>query len=416
MKKILLILLTLGTMQTSFSQQESAFGDGEWFKFKMSYSNWLKAGEATLTVKESKLNNKDVYHVVGKGKTTGMIKWFFKVKDRYESYFDKQTIMPYKFVRNIDEGGHKKDIEIEFDQKNNKAHVNNKKHKTKKTIDTKPNIQDMVSTYYYLRNNINISTLKIGDEIKVDMFFDEENYGFKLKYLGEETIKTDFELLTSPPAKYASASGLQLSLETDSANVATPGSSISYRGVVVGQVDNVTFDKVADKVRINVTIDDEHKSLIRADTRFYNASGVTLSGGLGDFVVKTESVDAILRGGISFYNPKNSDKPQAAVKELDSFALFEHFEQAENAGLAISIHFNDYTGLTDTTKVMYQEQEVGAVTRLTFNEDKVGVTALVLLNDKGAKFAKQGTQFWVVEPEIGLVGSKNITSLNCFLG
>ena len=104
-----------------------------------------------------------------------------------------------------------------------------------------------------------------------------------------KTIKTDFELLTSPPAKYASASGLQLSLETDSANVATPGSSISYRGVVVGQVDNVTFDKVADKVRINVTIDDEHKSLIRADTRFYNASGVTLSGGLGDFVVKTVS-------------------------------------------------------------------------------------------------------------------------------
>jgi len=179
-------------MQMSFSQQESAFGDGEWFKFKMSYSGFLKAGNATLTVKDSKLNNKDVYHVVGKGWTTGMIKWFFKVKDRYESYFDKQTIMPYKFVRNINEGGHTKDIEIEFDQKNNKAYVNNKKHKKKTVIDTKPNIQDMVSTYYYLRNNINVSTLKKGDEFKIDMFFDEETYGFKLQYLGEETINTDF--------------------------------------------------------------------------------------------------------------------------------------------------------------------------------------------------------------------------------
>ncbi len=226
-----------------------------------------------------------------------------------------------------------------------------------------------------------------------------------------EKVKTDFVLLTSPPAKYASALGLQLSLVTDNASVATAGSSVSYRGVVVGQVDNVTLDKEADKVRVNITIDDKHKSLIQAYTRFYNASGIMLSGGLGDFVVKTESVDAILRGGISFYNPPDANKSQAEVKELDSFELFEHFEQAENAGLAISIHFNDFTGLKVNTKVVYQDQEVGTVTRLIFNDNAVGVTALVLLNNVGSQFAKQGTNFWVVEPEIGLVGSKNVASL-----
>jgi len=179
-------------MHTAFSQQKSAFQDGEWFKFKMSYSNWFKAGNATLTVKDSKLEDKEVYHVVGKGWTTGMIKWFFKVKDRYESYFDKHTNLPYKFIRNIDEGGHTKNLEIDFDQDNNKAHVNDKKRNTNKVIITKPNIQDMVSTFYYLRNNLEVSNLKIGDEVKIDMFFDEENYGFKLKYLGEETIETYF--------------------------------------------------------------------------------------------------------------------------------------------------------------------------------------------------------------------------------
>ena len=192
MKKTLLILVAILTIQMSYSQQESAFGNGEWFKFRMSYSGFLKAGNATLTVKDSKLNNKDVYHVVGKGWTTGMIKWFFKVKDRYESYFDKKTIMPYKFVRNIDEGGHTKDLEIDFDQVKNKAYVNNKKHNKKTVIDTKPNIQDMVSTFYYLRNNLDTNKLKIGDEVRVDMFFDEENYGFKLQYLGEEIIDTEF--------------------------------------------------------------------------------------------------------------------------------------------------------------------------------------------------------------------------------
>ena len=193
MKKQILIILAICTASLSFAfQQEPAFKDGEWFKFKMSYSGWMKAGNATLQVKETTLNGKPVFHVVGKGWTTGMIKWFFKVEDRYESYFDKETILPYKFIRDIDEGGHKKNIEIDFDQPNKQALVYNKKHDTKKTLTTKPNVQDMVSTFYYLRNKLDTSTLQVGDEIKLDMFFDEENYGFKLKYLGKENLDTNF--------------------------------------------------------------------------------------------------------------------------------------------------------------------------------------------------------------------------------
>tara|TARA_R110000868_G_scaffold28686_4_gene107304 strand:- start:3874 stop:4656 length:783 start_codon:yes stop_codon:yes gene_type:complete len=192
MEKKLLIIISVMTMQMSFAQKDSSFGDGEWFKFKMSYSGFLKAGNATLSVKETKLNKKNVYHVVGKGWTTGMIKWFFKVNDQYESYFDKETLVPYKFKRDVDEGGYKKNLEIDFDQTNHKAYVHDKKKNTNEVFDTAPNIQDMVSTYYYLRDKLDVSKLKIGDEVRVDMFFDEENYGFKLQYLGEEIINTEF--------------------------------------------------------------------------------------------------------------------------------------------------------------------------------------------------------------------------------
>jgi len=192
MKKTLLILTAIFIAQIAFSQQETAFGEGEWIKFKMSYSGFLKAGTATLTVNETKYNGKDVYHVVGKGWTSGMIKWFFKVKDRYESYLDMKALVPYKFIRNIDEGGYTKDIEIDFNQSANKALVNDKKNNTKKEFTTPANIQDMVSTYYYLRNTIDINKLKVGDEFRTNMFFDEESYGFKLQYLGDEVIETDF--------------------------------------------------------------------------------------------------------------------------------------------------------------------------------------------------------------------------------
>jgi hypothetical protein len=192
MKKALLIVLAFVLSNASFAQTESAFEKGEWFQFKMSYSGWMKAGEATLKVNEDVIDGKQVYHVVGKGKTTGAISWFFKVKDRYESYFDKEKLVPYRFIRDIDEGGHTKNIEINFDQKNNKAHVYNIKHNTRKVIDTKPNVQDMVSTFYYLRNKLDVSKLKVDDEIRTDMFFDGENYGFKIKYLGKETLRTAF--------------------------------------------------------------------------------------------------------------------------------------------------------------------------------------------------------------------------------
>ena len=190
MKKYALLIITIITLHTTTAQKQSAFQDGEWFKFKMSYSGWLKAGEATLDVKEKKLKGKPVYHVVGKGWTTGAIKWFFKVKDRYESYFDTETGLPYKSIRKIDEGGHTKDIEIAFDHNLRKAEVNNKKHKRVSTIDIESEVQDMVSAFYYLRNNYDTKKIKEGDVVMLNMFFDEENYPFKLKYLGKETIKT----------------------------------------------------------------------------------------------------------------------------------------------------------------------------------------------------------------------------------
>jgi len=190
MKRTLLLIVVLLIFQIGATQQESAFQDGEWFKFRVSYSGWLKAGEATLDIKEKKFKGKPVYHVVGKGATTGAIKWFFKVKDRFESYFDTQTGLPYKFIRKTDEGGHTKDVEIHFNHTASTAEVNNKKHKTVKTYDIEKNVQDMVSSYYYLRNNYKTEDIKEGDVVMLNMFFDEENYPFKLKFLGRETIKT----------------------------------------------------------------------------------------------------------------------------------------------------------------------------------------------------------------------------------
>ena len=191
MKKGLLVLTMFFISATVFSQSTS-FGDGEWFRFRISYSGWWKAGEATMSVNNETYKGKPVYHIKGKGVTTGMTKLFFGVEDYYESYIDKQTTLPYRFVRKIDEGGHTKDKVVDFDQRTRTATVNDKKHNTVTSYKTEPSVHDMVSSFYYLRNTIDSKKLKEGDETVINMFFDQENYKFKLKFLGREVLKTKF--------------------------------------------------------------------------------------------------------------------------------------------------------------------------------------------------------------------------------
>jgi hypothetical protein len=190
MKKI--IVLTLFFLTVSFdTQRQPAFDTGEWFKFRIHYG-MVTAGYATLEVKEAVKNNKKVFHAIGKGFTTGMTKFFFKVVDNYETYFDKETGKPYQYVRKIDEGGYTKNEEGFFNQDKNTILVKDYKNDTSKTFSTPENIQDIVSTFYYLRNHPNIDKIKVGESIAIDMFFDGETTKFKLKYIGREDLDTKF--------------------------------------------------------------------------------------------------------------------------------------------------------------------------------------------------------------------------------
>nr|WP_315165179.1 DUF3108 domain-containing protein [uncultured Flavobacterium sp.] len=190
MKKIALLLIFITTVSFD-SQKEDAYAVGEWFKFRIHYG-FVNAGYATLEVQDATINNKKVFHVIGRGYTTGVSRFFFKVEDLYESYIDKETGNPYQFVRKINEGGYTKNQEGFFNQASNKVLFKDYKHKTEKTFVIPKNTQDIMSTFYYLRNSPNIDKIKPGESIAIDMFFDEETTKFKLKFIGREDITTKF--------------------------------------------------------------------------------------------------------------------------------------------------------------------------------------------------------------------------------
>ena len=192
MKKVCIAFFMVLGFLVNGQSGHSAFEPGEWLKFRMHYG-WLNASYATLHLKSDNIDGMPVYHVVGKGKTTGFASVFFKVDDTYESYFDKKDGKPYRFIRKINEGGYTKDYDIRFNHQNDTAILNDKKNKKKFNFKLQDSIQDLISAFYYLRNNYDPDDLVVGESIGLKMLYDDDGiFNFRLKYLGTEILKTKY--------------------------------------------------------------------------------------------------------------------------------------------------------------------------------------------------------------------------------
>lgn len=169
--------------------QNRAFKSGESVTFYVFYTLagiWVHAGNVNFTVTQTTYNNKPVYHVVGSGSSLSSYDWIFKVRDRYETYMDTGTLLPYKFVRHVEEGSYKKDETVLFNHKAGIATVNDGK-----TFKVPECVQDVLSEVYMARN-LDFEKYKKGDLIPFDMFIDNEVHNLYIRYLGRETVKTRY--------------------------------------------------------------------------------------------------------------------------------------------------------------------------------------------------------------------------------
>ena len=192
-KIVLFLLLTLTCVRLTAGDdfcgvRNHAFKAGEILTYNIFYSVagiYVNAGTASFVTTLERLGNQAVYHVVGTGTSNSSYDWIFKVRDRYESFFDTATLQPYKFIRKVDEGGYEKYENVTFNQQTNTA-VSTAGAYTVPTC-----IQDVLSAIYYARN-INFDKYKQNDMIPFSMFLDHQVYNLYIRYLGKETIKTKY--------------------------------------------------------------------------------------------------------------------------------------------------------------------------------------------------------------------------------
>lgn len=203
-KKTYIVLLLMAGFVFSFSQSfttkkdsrlekartlrsldNKAFEPGEVLKYRLHYGI-INAGTATLKVEKynKTIAGRKIYHIIGTGETRGAFNWFFKVRDKYETYIDAKGVFPWLFVRRVNEGGYKINQDYQFYQTKNK--VKNSKGKYFKVPE---NVQDMLSSFYYART-IDFTDAKKGDVFSFNAFIDGEVFPLKLKYMGIDKIKS----------------------------------------------------------------------------------------------------------------------------------------------------------------------------------------------------------------------------------
>jgi len=184
------ILLSVFVFQSNINlAQDLPFKTGEELSFYIYYDapiiGKIYAGKAILEVDKSneKLRDKSVYHAVGRGYTIGSMDFFYKVRDRFESWFDESDFRSYQFMRRTSEGGYVANDDVIFDYKKGIA----KSRKQEKKIGE--NVQDLVSSFYFART-LDISNVPIGGNFPIDFYLDDSLYTSVIIYEGKEVIET----------------------------------------------------------------------------------------------------------------------------------------------------------------------------------------------------------------------------------
>ena len=168
--------------------RNSSFLPGESITYKAYYavaSIYFAGGEAVLSIKKEDLNGNGVYHITATGKSNSFLDRMFKVRDKYQTYIDTATLKPYKFIRDIHEGGFKKFQNVDFVKSANTAVT------SAGVFSVPPCVQDVLSSIFYARN-IDFDKLHEEDKIPFPMFLDDQVYDMYIRYMGKETIKTKY--------------------------------------------------------------------------------------------------------------------------------------------------------------------------------------------------------------------------------
>jgi hypothetical protein len=181
--------------QNSCAVAEPAFKTGESLTYEVYYHwglIWANAGESVFSVKHDTYANKKVFHLSGTGSTYKNYDWFYKVRDKFDSWVDTASLKPFRYIRNTHEGGNRVYNDNYFNYQLKKATCFKiiKEKVRKDSVKLKDCTFDVLTMIYYARC-LDYSKYKPGARIPISLYLDGEVHDtLYIRYLGPEKIKT----------------------------------------------------------------------------------------------------------------------------------------------------------------------------------------------------------------------------------
>lgn len=164
--------------------EQNAFTVGEKLTFDVKYG-FVTAGVAVMEIpKIRKISGREVYHITFKVNSISSFDPFYKVRDRYETYLDKEGLFPWRFEQHIREGGYSRDFSAFFDQRRGVAKT------SEGSYEIPIYVNDIVSAFYYARS-LDFSQIKEGEVFELYNFYKDKVYPLQIVYHGKETIEVE---------------------------------------------------------------------------------------------------------------------------------------------------------------------------------------------------------------------------------
>jgi paraquat-inducible protein B len=186
-----------------------------------------------------------------------------------------------------------------------------------------------------------------------------------------------------PPILQANVPGHTFQLKAERLGSISVGSPVFFRDLDVGQVLGWDIADMAEYVTIRAFVRAPYDSYVHDETRFWNASGVSVKLAGAGVDVQMESLKALLLGGIAFETPKAESRTEISL-ENHVFPLFRDRERADAASYTRRIPVVSYfpgsvSGLAHGSDVTMHGLVIGRVTdvRLSYDAAKDVVVAPV---------------------------------------
>jgi paraquat-inducible protein B len=178
--------------------------------------------------------------------------------------------------------------------------------------------------------------------------------------------------LENPPVTPAGTAGLRFALTSDQALSVGTGTPILYRGYRVGRVESGEFEMEERQMHYRAFIEAPYDDLVTTSSRFWNVSGISFSATADGIELSTGSLEALVRGGITFGVPPGIEPGSAAQDD----AVFHLYGCQKEIGEVPNRHRLEYVvefarsvrGLKPGAPVEYRGLRIGRVDRVLIDE------------------------------------------------